>query len=125
MIAIHLGQKVKPKLTSKETQDILDRLVEDKWIAYESKGVYHLDTRAIAELQDYFREQYGDALKECTICLEVVTMGESCVVGECPVRLHKYCANARFNNTDNPTCPQCSHTWQRSHTFGWGLPEVK
>jgi predicted nucleic acid-binding Zn-ribbon protein len=120
MQAIHLGQTLKSKLTSKETQDLLERLVEDKWISQESKGVYYLDTRAIAELQEYFRELYEDKIKECTICLDVVTMGEACK--HCTVRLHKYCANRRFNNDEALTCPQCSRPWDRSHTFGLGLP---
>ncbi|CAO3673934.1 unnamed protein product [Rhizopus stolonifer] len=116
--ALRLGGPL--KLTNKETQDILDRLVEDGWIA-ENEGVYFLDTRALAELQGYLRDQYGEAMKECTICLDVVTMGEYCALGNCPVRLHKYCADSQFREAQNPTCPQCSTTWLRSNRFGLGL----
>lgn len=119
MHALRLGQPL--KLTQRETQDILDRLVEDGWIAEEDKGVYFLDTRGVAELQGYLREQYGEAIKECTICLDVVTMGEYCDLGNCPVRLHKYCADNQFRDAVNPTCPQCSTTWSRANRFGLGL----
>ncbi|KAG1437853.1 hypothetical protein G6F56_012899 [Rhizopus delemar] len=116
--ALRLGGPL--KLTNKETQDILDRLVEDGWIA-ENEGVYFLDTRALAELQGYLRDQHGEAIKECTICLDVVTMGEYCALGNCPVRLHKYCADSQFREAQNPVCPQCSTTWSRSNRFGLGL----
>jgi hypothetical protein len=122
--ALHLGQKVKPvKLSQKETQDVLDRLVQDEWIALGENGVYYLDTRAISELQSYLREQYGDTIKECVICLDVITMGESCSISNCPVRLHKYCADSQFRNANNPSCPQCSTRWSRTNTFGLGLAD--
>ncbi|KAI8970450.1 Nse1 non-SMC component of SMC5-6 complex-domain-containing protein [Mycotypha africana] len=124
MAAIQLGNKIKPlKLTPKETQDVLERLIEDKWIAEEeSNGVYYLNTRAISELQSYLREQYADLIKECTFCLDVVTMGEYCAISQCPVRYHKYCADSQFRNTNNPVCPQCNTPWSRTNTFGKGLP---
>ncbi|KAI9274225.1 Nse1 non-SMC component of SMC5-6 complex-domain-containing protein [Sporodiniella umbellata] len=117
--ALRLGGPL--KLSHKETQDVLDRLVEDGWIAEENKGVYFLDTRGLAELQSYLRDQYGDAIKECTICLDVVTMGEYCQLGNCPVRLHKYCADSQFRGAQNPVCPQCSTAWMRMNRFGLGL----
>jgi hypothetical protein len=124
MSAIYLGQKIKPvKLSQKETQDVLDQLVKDKWIALGRKGVYYMDTRAIAELQTYLRDQYGDRIKDCIICLDVVTMGEHCAVSQCPVRMHRYCAETTFRNGRNPTCPQCRTTWSRSNTFGLGYSD--
>lgn len=81
-----------------------------------------MDTRAIAELQNYLKEQYPDHIKECTICLDVITMGEYCAVSQCPVRIHKYCADNHFRNSQNPVCPQCSTRWSRNNTFGLGLP---
>ncbi|KAI9485356.1 MAG: Nse1 non-SMC component of SMC5-6 complex-domain-containing protein [Benjaminiella poitrasii] len=121
--AIKLGPSVESRLTSKDTQDILDCLVKDQWIAEAENGFYYLDTRAIAELQSYFREQYGEDIKECTICLDFITMGERCEVDSCPVRLHRYCADRQFSSNNNPCCPQCSTKWNRSNTFGLGLPD--
>lgn len=116
--AIHLGSKLRPvKLSQKEAQDVLDQLVQDKWVSFE-KGVYYIDTRALTELQLYFREQYPESVKECTICLDMVTMGEFCSISQCPVRLHKYCADTQFRNSDDPVCPQCSTKWSRANRFG-------
>ncbi|KAI8877055.1 hypothetical protein K501DRAFT_230922 [Backusella circina FSU 941] len=124
--ALHLGQKLAIKsptaknITQRECQTVLDRLLEDKWIEYHC-GVYIVDTRAIAELQSYFREQYAEAVKECAICLDMVTMGEYCQTSNCPVRLHKYCGDAHFGDSANPSCPQCAQAWSRENIFGLGL----
>jgi hypothetical protein len=126
--ALHLGQKLALKsstaknITQRECQTVLDRLLDDKWIDYHN-GVYIVDTRAIAELQSYFREQYTDAVKECAICLDMVTMGEYCQTSNCPVRLHKYCSDTHFRDSTNPTCPQCAESWSRNNIFGLGLAE--
>lgn len=125
MRALRLGNQLSPvKLSGRETQDVLDQLVKDKWIALEEKGVYYMDTRAIAELQSYLREEYADLIKECTICLDIITMGEKCTVPNCPVRIHKYCAESQFGNTTTPVCPQCSTPWERDSLFGLGLPDT-
>lgn len=119
-----MGAKIAPlKLTQKECQDLLNKLVQDKWIAFERKGVYYIDTRALAELQHYFREQYGEAIKECVFCLDIITMGEACRVVQCPIRGHKYCADKNFQNTPEPKCPQCGTAWSRDKRFGLGLPD--
>ncbi|CAO3633429.1 unnamed protein product [Mucor hiemalis] len=122
MKAVRLGNSLSTKLTQRETQEVLDQLIEDKWIALEQKGVYYMDTRAITELQSYFREEYGDAIQECTFCLDIITMGERCRTNNCPVRLHKYCANSQVGSSSNPVCPQCAVSWDRDNTFGLGLP---
>ncbi|RCI02144.1 hypothetical protein CU098_012364 [Rhizopus stolonifer] len=126
MTAIRLASKITPtNLTSKEAQEVLDQLVKEKWLAFElEKGVYYIDTRGIAELQGYLREQYGEAMKECTFCLDVVTMGECCTNTNCNVRIHKYCAESQFKNATNPVCPACTAPWSRTNTFGLGLPET-
>ncbi|KAI7884491.1 Nse1 non-SMC component of SMC5-6 complex-domain-containing protein [Mucor mucedo] len=124
MGAINLGSKIKPlKLNQRETQEVLDQLVLDGWIGLERKGVYYLATRGLTELQGFLREQYGDIIRDCVICLDIVTMGESCAVSNCPIRMHKHCANTQFRNSTNPVCPQCSARWSRNNTFGLGLPD--
>lgn len=124
MSAINLGSKVKPvRLSQRETQDVLDQLVQDKWIALNHSGVYFMDTRAITELQGFLREQYDDAIRDCVICLDIVTMGEFCAVSNCPIRMHRHCSVTNFGNSSNPACPQCSAGWSRSNTFGLGLQD--
>ncbi|GAN05314.1 non-structural maintenance of chromosomes element 1 homolog [Mucor ambiguus] len=120
--ALHLGGKMTPKLASRDVQTLLDKLVEDGWIG-EQKGNYFLTTRSVAELQDYFKQLYGESILECIFCLDMVTMGEHCANAQCSVRLHKHCADSQFNNSADPRCPSCSSRWSRGNTFGLGLPD--
>ena len=122
MKAIRLGGVA--KLSQRETQNVLDQLIQDKWIALEERGVYYIDMRGIAELQSYLREQYGDAIRECTMCLDIITMGERCQTENCTVRIHKYCAAPQFGNTTSLVCPQCNAPWDRNNLFGLGLPDT-
>ncbi|KAI8636382.1 hypothetical protein BD408DRAFT_426196 [Parasitella parasitica] len=120
LTAIHLGGKMAPKLSAKEVQTLLDKLVDDQWVGLE-EGNYYLTTRSIAELQDYFKQLYSDTILECIFCLDMVTMGEHCANAQCSVRLHKHCADSQFNNSVDPKCPTCSTRWDRNDTFGLGL----
>ncbi|CEP07043.1 hypothetical protein [Parasitella parasitica] len=120
LTALHLGGKMIPKLSAKDAQTILDKLVEDQWVGLKA-GNYYLTTRSIAELQDYFKQQYGDTILECMFCLDMVTMGEHCANAQCCVRLHKHCADGQFNNSVDLKCPTCSTRWDRNNTFGLGL----
>ena len=120
--ALELGPKMKPPMGKKETQDLLDRLVEDGWLFFSRQGWYVLDMRATLELQGYLREQYGDMLKECDLCLDVITMGERCERQNCSVRIHRHCASNLASGTSITTCPTCTTPWSRANTFGLGLP---
>lgn len=125
MAALRLGQKMKPAISQRETQELLDRLVDDGWLCMSPDGgSYVMDNRATMELQGYLREQYGDVIKECLVCYEVITMGERCELQACPVRIHRHCADGYFRDRQQSViaCPQCSTTWSRHNTFGLGLP---
>ena len=119
---MHLGGKMTPKITAKDTQTLLDKLVEEQWIGIE-QGNYYLTTRSIAELQDYFKRQFGENIMECIFCLDMITMGEHCANAQCSVRLHKHCADSQFSNSNDPRCPSFNNRWSRDNTFGLGLPE--
>ncbi|KAI7858399.1 Nse1 non-SMC component of SMC5-6 complex-domain-containing protein [Circinella umbellata] len=122
MVALRLGQKMKPQLSQKDTQALIDRFTEDGWICLTPDGSsYAIDTRSIMELNSYFREQYGDMIKECMMCYDIVTMGERCELQNCGVRMHRHCADSQFAG-GNLTCPSCKTSWSRSNTFGLGLP---
>ncbi|KAG0171098.1 Non-structural maintenance of chromosomes element 1 [Apophysomyces sp. BC1034] len=122
MVAIRLGQKMKPPISQKDTEDLLDRLVRDEWLEYVPSGAYLMNTRTIMELQGYLREQYSDYMKECVMCLEIVTMGERCELQDCQVRMHRHCADNYFREHSNMRCLTCSTQWSRSNVFGLGLP---
>ncbi|KAI8356687.1 Nse1 non-SMC component of SMC5-6 complex-domain-containing protein [Blakeslea trispora] len=118
MEAVRLGQKVQAaSLTQKETQDLLDQLVADRWIGLED-DVYYIDTRGLAELQGYLREQYGEVIKECKVCLDIVTRGQVCQNADCPIRMHHFCAETQFRNANPPMCPECQTRWSSTHVFG-------
>ncbi|KAI8374425.1 Nse1 non-SMC component of SMC5-6 complex-domain-containing protein [Radiomyces spectabilis] len=122
MTALQLGQKMKPLLTQKETEELLDRFVEDGWLYLTPTGVYTMDNRALLELQAYLRQQFGDVVKECLMCFEVITMGERCELQNCSSRIHRHCADGYFRTASSMVCPMCQTRWSRSNTFGKGLP---
>ncbi|CAO3630751.1 unnamed protein product [Cunninghamella blakesleeana] len=120
--AIKLGQQLSPPITQKASEELLEQLVEEGWLN-ESKGEYFMSMRIITELHHYLKEQFGDLIKECTLCSEIITMGEMCSYQSCEVRLHRHCAEQLFvTNNHSLTCPTCSSQWSRSNIFGTGLP---
>ncbi|KAI9245233.1 Nse1 non-SMC component of SMC5-6 complex-domain-containing protein [Phascolomyces articulosus] len=122
MVAIRLGQTMKPPLTQKETQTLIDRLNDDQWICPTPDGSsYCIDTRGIMELQGYLNEQYGDVIKHCKMCHDIVTMGERCELQNCEVRFHRHCADGQFSGR-TIVCPECETGWSRTNIFGLGLP---
>ncbi|KAI7871623.1 Nse1 non-SMC component of SMC5-6 complex-domain-containing protein [Spinellus fusiger] len=122
MTALRLGQKMKPAITQKDTQDLLDCLVRDGWLFCSTSGDYVMETRTVLELQPYLKEQYGEMMNECLICLDVATMGERCGLKDCQVHIHRHCANTYFGEQNKSVCPACATAWSRSNTFGLGLP---
>ena len=122
MVALRLGQQMKPPISQKDTQALIDRLVEDGWICLTPDGSsYTIDNRGLLELKGYLKEQYGDVIMDCDTCKEVIIMGERCQVQNCPARIHRHCADSQFR-TGNPQCPICSSAWSRTNSFGLGLP---
>ncbi|KAI8136884.1 Nse1 non-SMC component of SMC5-6 complex-domain-containing protein [Fennellomyces sp. T-0311] len=122
MVALRLGQQMKPPISQKDTQTLIDRLAEDGWICLTPDGSsYTIDSRGVLELRDYLREQYGDVIRNCDFCKEIIMMGERCERQNCPVRIHRHCADAHFRD-GQMQCPTCSSSWSRGNTFGLGLP---
>lgn len=120
--ALRLGTKMKPPISQRETQDLLDRFVEDQWLYTARRDAYYvMDPRTILELMTYLREQYSDVLRDCKMCMEIITMGERCELQNCDVRMHRHCADTFFSNRE-ASCPSCKTAWSRTNTFGLGLP---
>ncbi|KAI8331882.1 hypothetical protein BC941DRAFT_455934 [Chlamydoabsidia padenii] len=121
LVAIQLGQRMEPVMTSKAIEEFLDQLVSDQWLVL-SRGAFGLSTRTLLELAGYLKEQYAEVIKECHMCSDVVTMGERCDLQTCGVRLHHHCAEQLFvTNHQALQCPTCSTSWSRSNTFGLSL----
>ncbi|KAG2176675.1 hypothetical protein INT44_007339 [Umbelopsis vinacea] len=121
MAAIREGPKLKPALSQRETEELLNKLVADKWLMRRRDGYYVLHMRSIIELQNYLKETFENEIHECLMCMEIVTVGERCSQGRCEVRLHSHCAAGYFPEQDNGSeikCPTCGTTWARDSTIG-------
>ncbi|KAG0261211.1 hypothetical protein BG011_001252 [Mortierella polycephala] len=115
--ALHEAGKLKNKenkplaLSKKDAESLLDRFVKDQWLIRSAAGAYSLSMRSLLELQTYLKETYDDQIQECTLCMEIVTKGQRCVVAACSCRLHNHCAGTYFGNMNKPVCPTCSSAW--------------
>ncbi|CAO3665681.1 unnamed protein product [Umbelopsis ramanniana] len=121
MAAIREGPRLKPALSQRETEELLNKLVADKWLMRRRDGYYVLHMRSIIELQNYLKETFENEIHECLMCMEIVTVGERCSQGRCEVRLHSHCAAGYFPEQDNGSeikCPTCGTTWERDNTIG-------
>ncbi|KAJ0050744.1 hypothetical protein NL108_005125, partial [Boleophthalmus pectinirostris] len=58
------------KLKKSEAEQVLKRLVQDKWLN-EKRGEFTFSIRCIIEMEPYFRRMYEDQLKMCHICHNV------------------------------------------------------
>ncbi|CUS24500.1 LAQU0S17e00298g1_1 [Lachancea quebecensis] len=63
-----------------ETERLLTRLCQLRWLYRTSEGQFGLATRALAELQEYLRTQYTVPI--CTVCDEVALRGVKCQCSE-------------------------------------------
>ncbi|RXN16096.1 non-structural maintenance of chromosomes element 1-like protein [Labeo rohita] len=55
------------KLKKKETELVLNKFVQDKWLN-EKDGEYTLSVRCIVEMEQYMRTIYQDLIKVCHVC---------------------------------------------------------
>lgn len=125
--ALHEAGKLKNQedkvitMTKREAEALLDRFVADKWFIRSAAGAYSLSMRALLELQTYLREEFGDLIQECTLCMEIITKGQRCTVAACSSRLHHHCAATYFRSMANPVCPTCHGAWSGETLIG--LPD--
>ncbi|XP_064170817.1 non-structural maintenance of chromosomes element 1 homolog isoform X1 [Anguilla rostrata] len=96
------------KMKKKEVENLLDRLVQDKWLN-EKRGEYTLSTRCIIEMEPYIRNIYQDLVKPCAICHSLAFQSQTCE--NCGVRIHLPCAAKFFKNNTDPRCPSCKDYW--------------
>ncbi|KAI8144725.1 hypothetical protein BJV82DRAFT_606003 [Fennellomyces sp. T-0311] len=94
--ALEVGAQLKMKLN--KAQNVLDRLVEDRWLD-ETDGFYTLSLRSAVELRSFFEESHPDLARFCRKCAELVTKGQQC--RQCDTRIHHHCSTAE-------TCSLCS-----------------
>ncbi|GIY73724.1 non-structural maintenance of chromosomes element 1 homolog [Caerostris extrusa] len=94
------------KIMKKEINEILLMFKRDGWL-YEEEGYYFFSTRAITELQPFFRENYPDDISNCYMCKNIIFQGSSCE--SCNIKLHNYCKKSYFlrSTSKQNACPAC------------------
>ncbi|XP_021413500.2 non-structural maintenance of chromosomes element 1 homolog isoform X1 [Oncorhynchus mykiss] len=98
------------KLKKRETEHVLNRLVQDKWLN-EKNGDYSLSTRCIMEMEQYIRMLYQDQVKVCHICHNVALQCQMCENPTCGIKIHTPCVARYFKGRTDPRCPACEDFW--------------
>ncbi|GFX17418.1 non-structural maintenance of chromosomes element 1 homolog [Trichonephila clavipes] len=98
-----LNLEIEAKISKKEVNDMLQMFKKDGWLC-EKEGYFFFSTRAIAELQHFFRENYADYVSSCELCKNIVFQGPSC--NNCERKLHNHCKESYF--TRSKVCPTCN-----------------
>ncbi|CAJ1053367.1 non-structural maintenance of chromosomes element 1 homolog [Xyrichtys novacula] len=105
------------KLKKSETQHLLSRLVQDKWLN-EKGGEYTLSTRCIIEMEPYISTMYQDQVKVCQICHSIAIQGQICENPMCGIKIHNPCVARYFKGRPEPQCPACNDFWPHE------IPEI-
>jgi len=70
-----------------------------------------LGPRSYAELKVYLQETFGDQMKKCEACKELVGRGESCSNGECNAKMHESCVRRIKGTSARAKCLRCRADW--------------
>ncbi|KAK2167679.1 hypothetical protein LSH36_25g03061 [Paralvinella palmiformis] len=99
------------KMAKKEAEFLLKKLERENWLNKNAEGVYSLSPRSLLELEQYLFDQYPESTVQCNMCKRICVQGQDCT--ECPVKLHKHCANTYFNKMEIKRCPgqNCNQCW--------------
>ncbi|KAM9314437.1 non-structural maintenance of chromosomes element 1 homolog isoform 2-T4 [Pholidichthys leucotaenia] len=106
------------KLKKSETENLLSRLVQDKWLN-EKRGEYTLSTRCIIEMEPFIRDMYPDQIKVCHICHHIAFQCQICENPTCGIKIHNPCVARYFKGRVEPRCPACNDFWPHE------IPEVR
>uniref|UniRef100_A0A7S4MBR1 Non-structural maintenance of chromosomes element 1 homolog n=1 Tax=Vannella robusta TaxID=1487602 RepID=A0A7S4MBR1_9EUKA len=103
--------EVNPHMSRDKAENIILKFVDDKWLTRDG-GELVLGLRARLELRPYLEEVFGEEMKECVFCTEIVFKGETCENDRCSTVAHRHCAQRWFAEKPNPKCPTCSEPWE-------------
>ncbi|XP_013868968.1 non-structural maintenance of chromosomes element 1 homolog [Austrofundulus limnaeus] len=109
------------RMKKSETEHLLTRLVQDKWLC-EKRGEYTLSTRCIIEMEPYIRTMYPDQVKMCHICHNVAFQCQICENPTCGIKIHNPCVARYFKGRMEPQCPACNDFWPHEIPEFRGLP---
>ncbi|KAI8917198.1 Nse1 non-SMC component of SMC5-6 complex-domain-containing protein [Powellomyces hirtus] len=111
-VALSEASRIKPAMTKRDAEAFIERLIQAKWLV-DRNGLISMSLRTVLELQNYLKEEYGDRIHECTLCMEIVTSDyERCSVANCQTRLHVHCSNSYFPRQAQKNCPSCQSPWR-------------
>ncbi|XP_022235247.1 non-structural maintenance of chromosomes element 1 homolog isoform X1 [Limulus polyphemus] len=108
MVVLNLTHELEKRMSKKEAEHLLARLVEDKWLIQE-EGEISLSPRTLIEMDKYLKEMFGENLQTCLMCKQIVLKGKSCK--DCQIKLHGHCANRCFQGRGRAQCPRCGCDW--------------
>ncbi|XP_034544907.1 non-structural maintenance of chromosomes element 1 homolog isoform X3 [Notolabrus celidotus] len=103
------------KLKKSETEHLLNRLVQDKWLN-EKRGDYTLSTRCVIEMEPYIRTMYQDQVKVCHMCHDIAIQCQICENPTCGIKIHNPCVAKYFEGRAEPQCPACEIGRPRSRS---------
>ncbi|KAI1940622.1 hypothetical protein LOZ66_002218 [Ophidiomyces ophidiicola] len=126
---------VAQQLSMREAEEMLKRLINERWLEKTRKGNYGLTPRALMELRTWLVESYNDAdeeeedddddggyrhdkIKTCNACKDLITVGQRCSQRQCPARLHDMCTRNFFRLQRAEVCPLCKTKWTGDHFVG-------
>ncbi|KAA0705442.1 Non-structural maintenance of chromosomes element 1 -like protein [Triplophysa tibetana] len=105
------------KLKKKETEHVLNKFVQDKWLN-EKHGEYTLSVRCIIEMEQYMRVIYQDLIKVCHVCHNIALQCQICENPRCGIKMHLPCVARYFKGRSEPHCPACNDFWPHE------IPEI-
>uniref|UniRef100_A0A8C8VIH3 Non-structural maintenance of chromosomes element 1 homolog n=1 Tax=Pelusios castaneus TaxID=367368 RepID=A0A8C8VIH3_9SAUR len=113
---LNLADQLKTKkMKKKEAEQVLQNLVQDKWLS-ERDGEYTLHTRCIMEMEQYILSNYEELAKKCNICHSLAIQSQLCET--CGIAMHLPCAGKYFSAQTEPHCPHCNEFWPHE------IPEI-
>uniref|UniRef100_A0A8D0GS87 Non-structural maintenance of chromosomes element 1 homolog n=2 Tax=Sphenodon punctatus TaxID=8508 RepID=A0A8D0GS87_SPHPU len=113
---LNLADQLRPKkMKKKEAEQVLQSLVQDKWLS-EKDGEYTLHTRSIIEMEQFLLNRYQDLARKCHICRSLAVQSQVCE--DCGIGMHLPCVAKFFRGQTEPRCPQCKQFWPHE------IPEI-
>ncbi|KAF9532248.1 Nse1 non-SMC component of SMC5-6 complex-domain-containing protein [Crepidotus variabilis] len=103
----------KINMTKSHGEIVLASFVSKGWLMKSIRGRYSLSTRSLLELQPYLKSNYSEELRECTLCMEILTRGIACPTANCNTRLHFHCFKNYRQRQGRKNCPSCQNEWPR------------
>ncbi|KAG8196667.1 hypothetical protein JTE90_006577 [Oedothorax gibbosus] len=100
-----INKTLTKKVSRRDVNDILKKFIESGWLC-EQRGYVFFSTRAIFELQHFFKENFPNSITTCVWCKNIVFQGASCI--SCGKKVHIYCREHYVERTGNRLCHACN-----------------